>query len=91
MEMSTQQVEQRIAAAVLRLANQAGRKTSEGIEIDFPVTRQNIAELTGCTLHTVSRTLSAWQTTGIVQGGRQRVVVTDLRALALIAQGEAKA
>jgi CRP-like cAMP-binding protein len=90
-EMSTQQVEQRIAAAVLRLANQAGRKTSEGIEIDFPVTRQNIAELTGCTLHTVSRTLSAWQTTGIVQGGRQRVVVTDLRALALIAQGEAKA
>lgn len=85
-EMSTQQVEQRIAAAVLRLANQAGRKTEEGIEIDFPVTRQNIAELTGCTLHTVSRALSAWQASGILSGGRQKIVVTDPRALALIAQ-----
>ena len=36
-EMSTQQVEQRIASAVLRLVSQSGRKTSEGIEIDFKI------------------------------------------------------
>ena len=58
-EMSTQQVEQRIASAVLRLVSQSGRKTAEGIEIDFPITRQDIAEMTGSTLHTVSRLLSA--------------------------------
>ena len=47
-------------ARLLRLANQAGRKVDRGIEIDFPISRQNIAEMTGTTLHTVSRILSAW-------------------------------
>ena len=46
MEMSTQQVEQRIAHALLRIVSQSGRKTSQGIEIDFPITRQDIAEMT---------------------------------------------
>jgi CRP-like cAMP-binding protein len=48
-------VERRVARALLRLANQAGRKVDRGIEIDFPISRQNIAEMTGTTLHTVSR------------------------------------
>lgn len=85
-EMSTQQVEQRIASAVLRLVAQSGRKTADGIEIDFPITRQDIAEMTGSTLHTVSRLLSAWEEQGIVRGGRQKVVVTDPHALMLIAE-----
>ncbi|MEP9390211.1 Crp/Fnr family transcriptional regulator [Mesorhizobium sp. KR9-304] len=86
MEMSTQQVEQRIASAVLRLVTQSGRKTSEGIEIDFPISRQDIAEMTGSTLHTVSRLLSAWEDEGIVRSGRQKVTVTDPHALMLIAE-----
>ena len=60
-EMSTQQVERRVAHALLRLAKQAGRKVEQGVEIDFPISRQDIAEMTGTTLHTVSRTLSAWE------------------------------
>ena len=51
-EMSTEQVERRIAHALLRLAKQAGRKVEEGVEIDFPITRQDVAEMTGATLHT---------------------------------------
>jgi len=86
MEMATQQVEQRIAHALVRLVNQSGRKTDDGIEIDFPITRQDIAEMTGTTLHTVSRLLSAWEGEGIVRGGRQKVVVTDPHALVLIAE-----
>jgi CRP-like cAMP-binding protein len=86
MEMATQQVEQRIAHAMVRLVTQSGRKTAEGIEIDFPITRQDIAEMTGTTLHTVSRLLSAWEGEGIVRGGRQKVVVTDPHALMLIAE-----
>src|SRR5262249_2805485 len=56
-EMSTEQVERRIAHALLRLAKQSGRKVEGGIEIDFPISRQDVAEMTGTTLHTVSRTL----------------------------------
>ena len=60
LEMSSEQVEQRVAHALLRLAKQAGRKVEHGVEIDFPISRQDVAEMTGTTLHTVSRILSAW-------------------------------
>ena len=90
-EMSTEQVEQRIAHALLRLAKQAGRKTEDGIEIDFPISRQDIADMTGTTLHTVSRLLSAWETKGIVRSGRQKVTVSDAHRLMLIAERGSKA
>ena len=70
-EMSTQQVEQRIAHALLRLAKQSGRKVDHGVEIDFPISRQDIAQMTGTTLHTVSRTLSGWERSGLIESGRQ--------------------
>jgi CRP-like cAMP-binding protein len=85
-ELSTEQVEQRIAHALLRLVSQSGRKTEQGIEIDFPITRQDIAEMTGTTLHTVSRLLSAWESEGLVSGGRQKVTVTDPHGLTLVAE-----
>jgi CRP-like cAMP-binding protein len=90
MEMATEQVEQRIARTILRLVQQSGRKTSDGIEIDFPITRQEIAEMTGSTLHTVSRLLSGWETEGLVRGGRQKVVVTDPHGLMLVAENRRK-
>lgn len=85
-EMSTQHVEQRIAHALLRLVNQAGRRTNEGIEINFPITRQDISEMTGTTLHTVSRLLSAWEKDGLVASKRKRIVVCDPHRLVLLAE-----
>lgn len=87
-EMSTQEVERRVAHAVLRLADKAGRIEDGGTRIDFPITRQDIAEMTGTTLHTVSRVLSAWETQGLVEGGRQKLTVTDAEGLARIADPE---
>lgn len=86
-EMATQQVEQRIASVILRLIKQAGKKVEEGIEIDFPITRQNISEMTGTTLHTVSRLLSAWEKEGVVASKRSKVVVTKPHQLVLISEG----
>ena len=87
-EMSSEQVEQRVAHALLRLAKQAGRKVERGVEIDFPVSRQDVAEMTGTTLHTVSRILSAWEQQGLVEGGRQRIVLRDAHRLHGLAEGE---
>jgi CRP-like cAMP-binding protein len=89
-EMSTEQVEQRIAHALLRLAKQAGRKIEDGIEIEFPISRQDVAEMTGTTLHTVSRTLSGWEHNGLIESGRQRIVIRDAHRLFLLAEGRAK-
>lgn len=85
-EMATQAVEKRVASAVLRMVNQSGRKTDVGIEIAFPVTRQNISEMTGTTLHTVSRLMSAWQRDGIVSSTRKRIIVTDPHALVVLSE-----
>jgi CRP-like cAMP-binding protein len=85
-EMSTQQVEQRIAHALLRLARQSGRKLEHGIEIDFPISRQDIAQMTGTTLHTVSRTLSGWEQRGLIESGRQRIVLREPHKLFVLAE-----
>ncbi|HZD88805.1 MAG TPA: Crp/Fnr family transcriptional regulator, partial [Pseudolabrys sp.] len=85
-EMSTEQVERRVAHALLRLVQQAGRKVEQGVAIDFPISRQDIAEMTGTTLHTVSRILSAWEDQGLVEGGRQRIVVRDPHKLFTLAE-----
>ncbi len=90
LEMSSEQVEQRVAHALLRLAGQAGRPIDSGIEIDFPISRQDVAEMTGTTLHTVSRILSAWEQQGLVAGGRQRIVLRDPHRLFGLAEGHAK-
>lgn len=89
-EMSTEEVERRVAHALLRLVRQSGRKTGQGIEIDFPITRQDVAEMTGTTLHTVSRILSAWESRGLVDGGRQKIVLTDPHRLFLLAEGQSE-
>ncbi|KNG93644.1 Crp/Fnr family transcriptional regulator [Pseudaestuariivita atlantica] len=85
-EMATQQVEQRVANALLRLINQTGRKVADGIEIDFPITRQDLSELTATTLHTASRLLSAWEKQGLVESKRRRIKVLDPHALVLLSQ-----
>jgi len=85
-ELATQDVEHRVAHAVLRLVTQSGRKVEGGVLVDFPITRQEIAEVSGTTMHSVSRTLSAWEDAGLVVVGRQKVIVCDLERLSRIAE-----
>jgi CRP-like cAMP-binding protein len=88
-EIATERVEQRIAHALLRLAKHAGRSTPIGIEIAIPLSRQDLAEMSGTTLHTVSRVLSGWEGSELVDTGRRRVVVRNSEALERIAATEA--
>lgn len=85
-ELSADRVERRIARTLSRLARQAGRRAPEGIVIDFPITRQDLAEMSGSTLHTVSRTLSAWDQQGITESTRRHIVVKKPHALVALAE-----
>jgi CRP-like cAMP-binding protein len=85
-QLMTERVERRVARALLRLVRDAGRRVATGIEIDFPVSRQDIAEMTGTTLYTVSRLMSSWEERGILSGGRQRIVLLKAHALVAIAE-----
>ncbi|MGN6094610.1 MAG: Crp/Fnr family transcriptional regulator [Bosea sp. (in: a-proteobacteria)] len=84
-EIASLDVPRRIAHALLRLVHQAGRKEEAGIRIDFPLSKQDLAALTGTTLFTVSRTLTCWERRGLLAGGRRTVLVRDIPALTNLA------
>jgi len=85
-ELATERVERRVARALLRLLRQTGRKVEEGVLIDFPLSREDLAELTGTTLYTVSRILSGWERQGLVKTGRQRILIRIPHQLVVIAE-----
>jgi CRP-like cAMP-binding protein len=85
-ELAAERVERRLARTVLRLAKKVGVKTAQGIRLDMPLSRQDLAELCGTTLYTVSRILSKWQRDGLVELGRESVTLNHPHNLVLIAE-----
>lgn len=85
-EAGTQRVERRVANALLRLARQAGRAVEGGVLIDLPLSRQDLAEMTGTTLFSVSRVLAAWEERGLVGSARKRISLLSPHALVAIAE-----
>ena len=85
-EADPEKVARRVAVALLRLLKQVGKPTENGIEISL--SREELAQMTGCTLFKVSRVLSAWGEEGFVQPHRQAVVVLDAQRLALASEGD---
>lgn len=85
-ELATERVERRLARTILRLASQTGRKIPQGILLDLPLTRQELAEMSATTLYTVSRILSQWEERGLVETGRERLVVCKPHGLVTIAE-----
>ena len=84
-ELATEHVEQRIARALLRLTAQAGQKTGSLIELSF--SRQDVAEMSGTTLYTVSRVMAEWARQGLVELGREQVRIKVPHELVRIAEG----
>ena len=70
----------------MRLAKQVGTKTEGHTHIYL--SRQELAQLTGTTLFTVSRLLCRWETQGIVSAPREAVRIHDLPALQELSQQE---
>jgi CRP-like cAMP-binding protein len=88
-ELSTQRVEQRVARAVLRLAQQAGHHTVDGTAIKFPLRRKDVADISGTTLHTASRILTAWEKAGLLTSENQRLTICKPTEISKIADGSA--
>ncbi len=85
-DLQTERVERRIARTLLRLANRTGTGTAAGIELGIPITRQDLAELAGSTLSTVSRTMTSWERQGIVAGARERFTIVKPHELVALAE-----
>jgi CRP-like cAMP-binding protein len=86
-ELSTERVERRVANAILRLAGQSGVRSGQEAGIELSFSRQDLAEMTGTTLYTVSRLLSEWERKGIIAAGRERIRILIPHDLVRIADG----
>jgi CRP-like cAMP-binding protein len=84
-QLATEKVERRVAHALLRLVQQSGKHVESGVLIDLPLSREDIAQMTGTTLYTVSRIISRLEGEGILEAGRQRMVVRNPHALISVA------
>jgi CRP-like cAMP-binding protein len=78
-EMATVRAAERVAAALVRLAGQVGRRVDEGVFIALG--REDLAQLTGCTPFTVSRLFADWEECGYLWSRREAVVLVDGPAL----------
>jgi CRP-like cAMP-binding protein len=83
-EIATEKVAARLSLQLVRLIHQVGRRVDGGIEIRL--SREELAQLTGTTLFTVSRLLSEWNQKGIVRTRREAVSVQNFEALAQLAE-----
>jgi len=83
-EVATERVAPRVARQLVRLLDKIGRRVEDGIEISL--SREELAQMTGTTLFTVSRLLSAWEEHGIVKPRREGVTVCDIPALNAISE-----
>lgn len=83
--VSEGRVGQRLARALLELAERHGQPDSLGVLIVPPLTRLDLAAIVGTTLFTASRTLSEWEDRGLVECSRARVRLRSLDGLRLVA------
>jgi len=86
-EVATEKVAKRVALALLRLLKQVGKQSPGGVEVSL--SREELAQMTGTTLFTISRLLSRWGEDGFVQPRREAVVIRDPRRLQEMGDEEA--
>ncbi len=88
-ELASLNVKQRLAHTLIRLTQPATPSASGALVVPHTLTRQELAELTGTTLFTVSRILTDWEADGLVHSTRAHVEVISAAGLRDAAEGDA--
>jgi len=84
--LAVERVEQRIARVLLKLAETSGSDVPDGRVIEMPLTRQDVADMTGTTVETAIRVMSKFRRNGQIRTRRGKVVLVDRQALQAIAE-----
>ncbi|NCT91849.1 Crp/Fnr family transcriptional regulator [Cellulomonas sp. APG4] len=79
-------VEARVAGVLLRLADRLGQDRHDGgTLLQVPLSRADLAAMSGSTPESVSRVVSRWRREGVVDAGRRWIAVVDRDRLAALA------
>lgn len=86
--ISTGSVAQRLATTLLRLAATLGQdRAGGGTLLQVPLSRADLAGMTGSTPESVSRVMSRWRAEGVIDSGRRWTAILDRERLQAVAAG----
>lgn len=83
-ELTGGRVEPRFARLFLKLAEEGGRPERGGLFVPLPLSRQELADMTGTTIETCIRIMSRWGKQDVVRTEKDGFVVIDKKALEIL-------
>lgn len=86
-EVAGARVETRFAHLFLKLADRVGRPRNDSVFIAMPLSRQELADLTGTTIETCIRLMSRWGKEGVVETEKDGFLLRDRAALEELTRG----
>ncbi|HRU42373.1 MAG TPA: Crp/Fnr family transcriptional regulator [Candidatus Diapherotrites archaeon] len=72
---------ERTAQALVKLAEDYGRKSSKGVNLDINISRQELANIVGTTRETVIRALTAFKKERLIGIEKNTITIIDLESL----------
>ena len=84
-QLSGSRIEPRFASLFLKLAGEMGRAERGGVFIPLPLSRQELADMTGTTIETGIRIMSRWGKEDVVHTEKDGFVVLDREILEALA------
>lgn len=80
--LSTKDIEARIAGLLISFSKDFGKETKNGVEIDLPLSREDMGNFIGITRETVSRKLASLQDDNIIELiNNKKILIKDIDAL----------
>jgi CRP/FNR family transcriptional regulator len=80
-ELSGARVEARFARLFLKLCDQIGKHERGGVFVPMPLSRQELADLSGTTIETAIRIMSRWQKEDVLHTEKDGFVILNRDAL----------
>lgn len=80
--LSTKDIEARIAGLLLSFVKDFGIRQDDFIELELPLSREDIANYIGVTRETISRKLGSMQDQGVIDlVGSKKIIIKDIKEL----------
>jgi CRP/FNR family transcriptional regulator len=87
-EATSGKVEQRVAALLIRMAENLGMRVDEGVAVTTRLSRQDIADLCGTSVESAIRTMRKLEEDGVVSTDAGTILVRDMEALERLWRGD---
>jgi len=75
--LAAERVETRMARLLFKLAEKTGTPAADGLRLGVHLTRQDLADMVGCTLETAIRVLSRWQKEALIKTDEGLITILD--------------